>query len=119
MAWNDLITNARARYALPSAAASGSDDTAISALITACSLAITRYCKRQFVQQTYDELYNGRGERALMLRNYPLISVESVRYRAVTVFKITNNLAKTPQARVAVTRMSMRLVRGTTGISTR
>src|SRR5712692_5340622 len=118
MAWNDLITNARARVALPSAAASGTDDSAINTLITACSLAITRYCKRQFVQQTYDELYNGRGERALVLRNYPLISVESVRYRPVTVLKITNNLANTPQARVSVTKTGLKLVRVTSGVTT-
>jgi hypothetical protein len=118
MAWNDLITNARARVALPSAAATGADDTAINTLITVASLAITRYCKRQFVQQTYDELYNGRGERALVLRNYPLISVESVRYRPVTVLKITNTLANTTQARVSVTKTGLKLVRVTSGVST-
>ncbi len=118
MAWNDLITNARARVALPSAAASGTDDTAINTLITAASLAITRHCKRQFVKQTYDELYNGRGERGLVLRNYPLTSVESVRYRPVTVLKITNNQVNTPQARVSVASTGLKLVRVTNGVST-
>ena len=90
MAAIDLITNARARVALPSAQGGGTaDDTAINTLITACSRAIMRYCKRNFVSDSYDELYSGRAERALHLRNYPLQSVQSVRYRPVTVMKIT------------------------------
>jgi hypothetical protein len=113
----DLITNARARVALPSAAASGSDDTAINTLITACSREIYKYCKRVLVSRSYDELYNGRGERELCLRNYPLTEVQSVRYRPVTVLKITNNLANTPQARVEVTSTAILLKRVTSGVS--
>jgi hypothetical protein len=119
MAWYDLITNARARQALPSAAGAGtSDDTAINTLISVASLAITRYCKRQFVSQTFDELYNGRGERALVLRNYPLQSVQSVRYRPVTVLKITNTLANTPIARASVLSTGLKLIRVTSGVTT-
>jgi hypothetical protein len=121
MALIDLITNARARVALPSAAGSGtSDDTAINTLITACSRAIMRYCKRSFVQDTYDELYSGRGERALHVRNYPLISVQSVRYRPVTVMKITrtDSATTTPQARVEVLPTGLRLVRVSNGVKT-
>ena len=88
MAAIDLITNARARYALPSAALSGSDDTAISALITACSRAIVRYCKRAFKSDTYDELYSGNGTKDLILRNYPIIKVTSVRYQQDTVLRV-------------------------------
>src|SRR5437660_1498270 len=119
MAAIDLITNARARQALPSAQGGGStDDTAINTLITACSRAIMRYCRRNLVSDTYDELYNGRGERQIFLRNYPLQSVQSVRYRPVTVLKITNNLANTPQARVEVTSTGLRLTRITNGVKT-
>jgi hypothetical protein len=78
MAAIDLITNARARIALPSAQGAGtSDDTAINTLITACSRAIMRYCRRAFVVDTFDELYSGRGERQLFLRNFPIQSVQS------------------------------------------
>jgi hypothetical protein len=114
MAWNDLITSTRAGYNLPASP----NASLVSALITACSTAITRYCKRQFVQQTYDELYNGRGERALVLRNYPLISVQSVRYRPVTVVRVTNTLANTPQARVSVTQTGLTLTWTTAGVTT-
>src|SRR5438132_2367471 len=104
MAAIDLITNSRARVALPSAAASGSDDTAINTLITQCSRAIMRYCRRAFVSDTYDELYNGHGGNRLILRSYPVQSVQSVRYRPVTVMKITrtDGSTATPQARVEV-----------------
>jgi hypothetical protein len=113
MAWNDLINTTRAGYNLPASP----NNTVVNALITACSLAITRYCKRQFVQQTYDELYNGRGERALVLRNYPLLSVQSVRYRPVTVLKITNNQNANVQARVSVTSTGIKLVRVNAGVT--
>jgi hypothetical protein len=118
MAAVDLITNARARVALPSAAASGTDDTAINTLITACSRAIMRYTQRAFVSDTYDELYSGRGERQIFLRNYPIQSVQSVRYRPVTALKITNNLANTPQARVEVLSTGLRLTVVTSGVKT-
>jgi hypothetical protein len=114
----DLITNARARVALPSAAASGSDDTAINTLITACSRAIQRHCHRWLVAQDFDELYNGNANRRLPLRNYPLQKIASVRYRPVTVLKITNNLAGTPQARVSVTSTGLTLTRVTNGVTT-
>jgi hypothetical protein len=120
MAAIDLITNARARVALPSAANSGSDDTSINTLITACSRAIMRYCKRAFVSDTYDELYSGRAERQLFLRNYPIQSVQSVRYRPVTVMKITNNQSSTTtvQARAEVLQTGLRLTRVTSGVKT-
>ncbi len=115
----DLITNSRARVALPSAAASGADDTAINTLITACSKAIVRYCKREFVSQSFDELYSGRGERMLVLRNYPVVSVQSVRYRPVVVLRITNTATGTnQQARAAVTSTGLSLVRVASGVST-
>src|SRR5262249_36757881 len=122
MATGDLITNARARVALPSANATGgsSDDTAINTLITACSRAVERYCKRRFTTNDYDELYSARAERNLYLRNYPIRSVKSVRYRPVTVLKITcnANATNTPQARVSVLSTGLSLTRTTNGVVT-
>jgi hypothetical protein len=117
----DLITNTRARVALPSAAGAGtSDDTAINNLITACSKAIGRYCKRALVSRSYDELYNGNADRRLVLRNYPVTEIQSVRYRPVTVMKITrtDGAAATPQARVEVTSTGLKLVRVSSGVKT-
>jgi hypothetical protein len=115
MAAIDLITNARARVNLPNVAAGADNDAVINTLITACSRAIMRYCKRAFASDTYDELYSGRAERQIFLRNYPLQSVQSVRYRPVTVLKVTNTLVNTPQARVEVLSTGLRLTRVTSG----
>jgi len=75
----DLITNPRARINLPNAPAS--DDTTIDILISAASRAIIKYCQRDFVSTGYDELYNGNGDRRLVLRQYPILGVQSVRER--------------------------------------
>jgi hypothetical protein len=112
----DLITNARARFNLPSAVSS--DDATINTLISAASRAVQRYCRRDFTSTTYDELYNGTGDRRLILRQYPLLSVQSVRYRPVTVLKVINNLANTPQARVTVTSSGLTLTSVTSGLVT-
>src|SRR5207253_7196632 len=72
---------------------------------------------REFALETYDELYNGTGDRRLLLRRYPLASVQSVRYRPVTALKITNTLANTPIARVTVTSTGLTLLRTTSGVT--
>jgi hypothetical protein len=78
-----------ARQHLPNA--TDSDEPAIAAMITAASKAIRKYCRRGFISDTYDELYNGNGDKRLLLRNFPILSVQSAR-RPVTVLKIINNL---------------------------
>jgi hypothetical protein len=111
----DLIDLDRARQNLPSAA--NTDEPAISTLISAVSRAVVRYCRRDFLQTDYDELYDGTGDRRLILRQYPLLKVSSVRYRPVTVLKIQNSLANTPIARVRVTSTGLTLTRVTTGVT--
>jgi hypothetical protein len=113
----DLITLARAKQDIQSIT-DNSQDTLLGVLITAASRSIEKYCRRDFVQTSYDELYNGTGDRRLLLRQYPLLSVQSVRYRPVTVLKITNTLANTPQARVSITSVGLTLVRVTSGVVT-
>jgi hypothetical protein len=110
MAAADLITVSRAQVNVPALPA-GTGAT----LITAASRAIEKYCRRDFVSHTYDELYNGDGDRRMILREYPLISVQSVRYRPVTVIKLTNNGANTPIARAQVTATGITLTWATSG----
>jgi len=95
MATKDLITLSRAYQALQGVS---SQDSLLGTLITAYSEAIEKYCRRRFVSTSYDELYDGTGERRLLLRQYPIQSVQSVRYRPVTVLKITNTTAANVQA---------------------
>lgn len=114
----DLITLARAKQNLPSVTDT-SQDTNLQTLITAASRQIARYCRREFVQTDFDELYNGAGDRRLMLRNYPLLSVSSVRYRPVTVLKVINNNASlNQQARVTVSATGLTVLRVASGVKT-
>ena len=47
---------------------SGDPTGVLQVLITAYSDAIEKYCRRRFVSTSYDELYNGTGDRRLLLR---------------------------------------------------
>jgi hypothetical protein len=110
----DLIDLDLARQHLPNS--QDADEPAISTLISAACRAIQRYCRRDFVQQQYDEVYSGLGDRRLILRQYPLLSVQSVRYRPVVVLKVINNLANTPIARITVTNVGVTLTWITSGV---
>jgi hypothetical protein len=115
MSQQNLISLDRALLNLPNAQAS--DQRTIDALVGACSDAIVKYCRRDFFPRNYDELYSGNGDRRLLLRQYPLVSVESVRYRPVTVLKIINNdTATNQQARVTVMKDGLQLVRVASGV---
>jgi hypothetical protein len=118
MAAKDLITLARAKQNIQSITDS-SQDALLTTLITALSDAIEKYCRRDFISKSYDELYSGSGDHRLLLREYPIQSVQSVRYRLVTVLKITNNnQAVNQQARVAVTSTGLTLTRTASGVAT-
>lgn len=115
----DLITNYRAKQNIPSA--TSSDDPLIDFLISSVSKAVQRYTKRDFTRTSYDELYSGKGDNhtLLELRQYPILSVESVRYELATVLKAQNTSTTTnQQARVSVTSNGIKLLRVASGTST-
>jgi hypothetical protein len=115
MAAKDLITLARAKQNIQSITDS-SQDSLLGVLITAVSEMIEKYCRRRFVSTAFDELYNGTGDRRLLLRQYPVQSVQSVRYRPVTVLKVINsNTLLNQQARVAVTSTGIQCTRMASG----
>jgi hypothetical protein len=115
MAAKDLITLSRAYQELQGVT---NQDSLLGVLITAVSDAIEKYCRRYFVAANYDELYNGTGDRRLLLRQYPIQSVQSVRYRPVTVLKITNTSPANQQARVAVSSTGLLLTGVASGVKT-
>ena len=125
MAQKDLITTARAQDALGGPTAnsanltlSANELTTLADLITSVSDAIEKYCRRRFVSTSFDELYDGSGDRRLLLRQYPIQKVDSVRYRPVTVLKITNTTVANVQARAIVTSTGISLVRVSAGVKT-
>ena len=119
MAVKDLITSARAAQSISSYPGSGDPTGLLQVLITAYSDAIEKYCRRRFVSTAYDELYNGNGDRRLLLRQYPIQKVDSVRYRPVTVLKIQNTATTSNQrATAAVTSSGITLTRVASGVKT-
>ena len=115
---SDLITSARAVQGMQYYSDNTTTNAILQTLITACSDAIEKYCRRRFVSKSYDELYNGNGDRRLMLRQYPIQSVQSVRYRPVTVLKVINNAtAQNQQARAQVTSTGLQLTRTASGLA--
>jgi hypothetical protein len=115
MATKDLINLARAYQALQGVSG---QDSLLGVLITAYSEAVEKYCRRRFVSTAYDELYDGTGARRLLLRQYPVQSVQAVRYRPVTVIKVTNTGAANVQARVSVLSTGLQLVSVKAGVRT-
>ena len=76
MAAGDLIT---LTYAKLIARVTGSaSDTLLAALITAASDYARQFCRRDLSPRQYDELYDGSGRGFLVLRNAPLIALDTV-----------------------------------------
>ncbi len=116
----DLITSGRAVQDMQYYSDNTTTNAILQTLITACSDAIEKYCRRRFVSTARDELYNGTGDRRLLLRQYPIQKVDSVRYRPVTVLKVINNsiAQATQQGRVQVTNTGLQLVEVAAGVKT-
>ncbi|HTU90068.1 MAG TPA: hypothetical protein VMF69_08220 [Gemmataceae bacterium] len=122
MAAKDLIPATRAMDSLggPQGSAnltlSGNETQTLTDLITSVSDAIEKYCKRRFLTHFFDELYNGSGDKRLLLRQYPLQSVQSVRYMPVFVCQVGNfNTTLNQQARVSVTSTGLQCWRSASG----
>jgi hypothetical protein len=115
---SDLITSARAKYSINQASFSGAEDTTIAALVTAVSKAIQKYCRRDFASATYDELYNGTPHDRLLLRQFPILSVQRVAYGPTPVLRIKNTSSSNQRATVSVTSTGLTLVRVASGTTT-
>jgi hypothetical protein len=81
-----LIALARATELVPNF--QSSDNTVMQDCINAASDVIVRYCNRDFVLTTYDELYDGTGARNLLLNQYPLTQVLRVMYNPINVLQL-------------------------------
>ena len=118
MAAKDLITLQRSKDSNRQITDT-SFDTRLALWITSCSDWIEKYCKRPFYSLARDELYNGSGTKRLLLREYPVQLVTSVRYRPTTVMTIKNTAPTTNQrATVRVTSTGLTLIRVASGVST-
>ena len=114
----NLITRARAIYNLNNRATTSDENTTLDALIAAVSKSIESYCWRTFAITSYDELQTGNNRGELLLRNYPLVSVERVAYAPTPVLRVTNTSASNQRATVKVTATGLELIRVASGVST-
>lgn len=76
----NLITNARARMAIAQGTFSAQENSLIDTLCTVVSVAARRYLGREPELSNHEEFLDGGGE-ALLLRNYPVVSVTRVSTR--------------------------------------
>lgn len=121
----DLIDSTRAKYNLggttinsSNLTTSANENTTLAALITACSKAIKKFCRREFDSQTFDELYDGNASVRLALKQFPIISVARVAYGPTTVLRITNTSTSNQRATVALGASGLSLVRAASGTVT-
>jgi uncharacterized phiE125 gp8 family phage protein len=85
---SDITTKAKVKSYL---GISGStNDTLLDELIKNATASIERYCNRSFTQASYTEYFDIiGGHNKLFLRNYPVASLASVKYRNGTWGAIT------------------------------
>lgn len=87
------ITLAQVKERMPSSY-NGNDDIALTDILNSCCTFLDRYCGRAsggFGVQTYDELYQGSGDRLLFLRNYPIQSIAKIATTPLPALWIRNN----------------------------
>ena len=113
-----LITRSRALSNLNNRATTSDENTTLDALIAAVSKAIENYCWRSFAIASYDELYPGNQRRELVVRNYPIASVERVAHDPAAVLRVTNTSASIQRATVKVTATGLELIRVASGVGT-
>lgn len=120
----DLIDSTRAKYNLGGSTINSAnqtlhadESTTLSALITAVSKAIKKWCRREFDSQTFDEIYQGTGDDVLQLREYPIISIARVAASPTTVLRVRNTSSANQRATVSVGASGLSLTRVASGSS--
>lgn len=84
MAAGDLTTLANVKSWL--GVSNTDDDAQLSRLITAASDFVASYCSRVFVSTVFtDRKYHGNGNSTLVLRNWPIISIQELAIDGVDV----------------------------------
>lgn len=114
----DLITRERAVRNLGGITLTAAENLLLDALVPAVSQAIRRFCGRDFSAQQHDELYDGNGQCRLVLRHFPILSVERVAWCPAVVFQVTNTSASNQRATVKVTSTGLTLTRIASGTTT-
>ena len=70
-------------------------DAQLSGLVTAVSSFVTGYLGRQLLSASYVETCRGNGQRAMVLRNFPITAVASVAFAGQTIAAAADPVALT------------------------
>lgn len=111
----DLITRARALRNLNGLSPSPAEETTLDGLIAAVSAAIENHCRRRFAVETFDECCDGAGRRELLLRHYPVVSVERVLGAPEPALRVVNRSGSIQRAWVRVDGAGLVLTRVASG----
>src|SRR5258705_13298804 len=85
-----LVTLASAKAALGITAST--EDNTIEALINRMSQLASTYCARKFVSDDYTQDYAGSGCDALLVHNYPVTTLASVKVDATRSFDSSSEI---------------------------
>lgn len=77
----NLVTSARAKMAIAQGSFSTQENSLIDTLCIVVSVAARRYLGREPELSNHEEILDGTGGEALLLRNYPVVSVTRVSLR--------------------------------------
>lgn len=69
-----------------------SEDTIVGDLVNMASDVVNKYCNRKFLAADYTEYYNGDGTFELILKNYPVNSVDSLYDDVLRAFDSTSEI---------------------------
>ena len=76
----DLTTRAKVKERLDLGSTDGDQDSLIEQVITAVSLAVERYCDREFYSESRTEYHHvDTRDQAVSLRAYPITSITSIK----------------------------------------
>jgi len=93
---SDLTTLTNVKSWLGLSPDTGPSDDLLSRLITSASGLVTDHLGRDILTQTYTEVYDGTGAGWMMLRQAPIVSVQSVSFAGRTVTTPADPVAGTP-----------------------
>jgi hypothetical protein len=116
----DLIDIPRATQSSTLATLNASTPTYLASLIAAASQLIRKACHRDFSQTAYAEYQSGGNyvNAALLLRQYPVLSITRVAADPTQVLTVQNTSAANQRATVATTSTGLTLYRMASGVAT-
>ncbi len=113
----NLITRERALRNLATLTPTEAEVELVDELLAVSTRVVQSHCQRTFSTTRYDELHPGSSRPELILRNYPVCSVERVAYAPKPVLRIRNTASTNHRATGAVRETGLVLTRVASGVT--